>query len=300
MTHAFRSQRVTLAVLVAGMTQFCQGAIVQFTIDPDHTQVTLSGTAAGLTVVEQGPGSLTTSFEGTVMAEVTEDSLRFVGGGRIDGVPNGDWSPRALGVAGTEPADFGAQASGGLISGTAALRELLLDLESDGAMAVNEGEFSADGLLFLFPEDSPSAFDYRVTVFISTQSDRAFLAGYATNRIAATGTLTAQGNTQVLELPIQASIVFELLTPEDSTLTITGRLRATRAIEVAPDIVIRTFRLNEGILTFEWEGAADEVVHIESTADLVNWTRIEDIPAGMGSWSIEAAAGVEFFRVVKR
>jgi hypothetical protein len=299
MIRTSSSRRITLVTLAAGMLQFSQAVEVEFVIDPAQTHVTLSGTAAGLTVAEQGAGSLTTSFEGTVVADIAVDALRFVGGSRIEGVTNGVWSPKAFGEAGTEPADFGAQASGGLITGTAALRELLLDLESETAMPLSQGQFNADGLLFRFPEDAPSAFDYRVTVFIITESDRGLLAGYATNRIAAMGTLTTEENSQVLHVPIEASIVFELLDPGDSTLTITGQLRATRTLEVDPVIVIGSVQFSEGSLRFEWSGAAAQAHRIERTTDLVTWTPVADVPPGVSSWSVEATAGAEFFRVVE-
>jgi hypothetical protein len=288
---------VTLALLTAGMTPFCQAAIVQFTIDSALTQVTMSGTAAGLTIAEQGPGSLTTSFEGNVVAEVNDDSLRFVGGGRIEGVTNGDWSPMAFGETGTEPADFGARAGSGLISGTGALRDLLLDLESETAVPLNQGEFNADGLLFRFPEDAPSAFDYRVTVFLSTESGRELLAGYATNQITTAGTLTTQGNTQILHIPIEASIVFELLNPADSTLTITGQMRATRELEPTQGIVIESIHVEDGTLTFAWTGAPQVAVEIQGTSDLEEWTKVADVPPGTTSYSLPASPGIEFFRI---
>ncbi len=299
MNRTSNYRRIGVAIFIAGMIPTCDSAIVQFTIDSSQTQVTLSGTAAGLAVDEQGPGSLTTSFEGMILADLTADSLRFVGGSQIDGVTNGDWSPKAMGVAGTEPADFGAAASGGLISGTAALRNLLLDLESE-SVALAEGAFNADGLRFRFPDEAPSAFDYRVTVFISTQSDRELLAGYATNHVAGTGTLTEQDNVQILEVPIEATIVFELLSPADSTLTISGQLHATRSLEPDTEIVLGSVRLTDGSFTFEWNDAAGDAAHIESSVDLVDWARIADIPPGVRSWSVdETTSGSGYFRVVK-
>jgi hypothetical protein len=171
-------------------------AAVEFTIDPDQSQVTLSGTAAGLTVVEQAPGSLTTSLAGTLVAAIQNHSISFSGGSRIDALSNGEWSPKALGEPGTEPADFGATASGGFLSGTAALREVLLDLESPSPLPIDGHEFNADGLLFVFPEAAPTAFDFRISAFTIVNQDRRVLAGYATNQIATVGSLSTQGQTQ--------------------------------------------------------------------------------------------------------
>jgi hypothetical protein len=292
------SLRVTLVALAAGMISFGQAASVQFTIDSSQTQVTLSGTAAGLAVEPQGEGSLTTSFEGTIAAEVTDDTVRFVEGSQIDGVINGNWRPMANGASGTAPADFGAKAGGGFLGGDGALRDLFLDLVSDAAVPLNQGQFNADGLRCLFPESAPSAFDYRVTVFISVESGRELLAGYATNRIATAGTLTTQDNLQVLEIPIAASITFELLEPDDSTLTISGKLRATRPLEVEPELIVGPVQLNpDGTLTFTWSGGANAGTEILSTTNLENWSKVADIQPGVTSWSVEPTGGAAFYRV---
>jgi hypothetical protein len=299
MNPVYATIYIAWAGLVAGLAPHAFTEPVQFVIDDTRTQVSLSGTAAGLTVAEQGPGSLTTSFQGVVNAELTPDSIRFVGGGRIDGVINGDWSPQALGVAGTAPADFGAQASGGGISGTAALRDLLLDLESETVLPLSQGTFNADGLLFRFPEDAPSAFDYRVQVFIFVENGRELLAGYATNRIATAGSLTTEGSTQVLQIPIDATVSFELLDPGDSQLTIKGQLRATRELGVNPGIVIGSVRFADGALIFEWSGAGDQPVRIESSTDWENWTTAANLEAGITTWSVEPTGSASFFRVVQ-
>jgi hypothetical protein len=293
------SRLAALAVFIAGMLPGGDAAIVEFTIDSAQTQVTLSGKAAGITVAQQGPGSLTTSFEGTVLAEVAEDSIRFLGGSRIEGVINGEWSPLALGEEGTAPAEFGAQVSSFLASGTGALRDLLLDLESE-AVPLTEGQFNADGLLFRFPEDAPSAFDYRVNVLLlGLQHARRELAGYATNQITATGTLTPSGNTEVLVIPIEATITFELLNPGDSSLTITGQLLATRELNGTAGIVIGSVRVEDGALVFEWTGGTAAPVQIELTTDLVNWNKVADIPAGVTTWSVATSDGMGLYRIAQ-
>jgi hypothetical protein len=292
------SRLAALAALTAGMLPRGESAVVEFTIDSAQTQVTFSGEAAGQALAEQGPNSLTTRFEGTIKADVTDDSLRFVGGSRLDGMVNGNWSPLAGGEAGTAPADFGGKAGGFLVSGTGALRDLLLDLESPAAIPLVEGAFNADGLLFRFPEAAPSAFDYRVTGLVN-ENGRELLAGYATNQITGTGMISVQGQTQVLQIPIAATIVFELLNPNDSALTITGQLRATRPLDSNPDIVIGSIRVEGGLLIFEWTGGTAAPVQIEGTTDLVNWTKVADIPAGVTTWSVEPSSGLELYRIVQ-
>jgi hypothetical protein len=161
---------------------------------------------------------------------------------------------------------------------------------------VVQGAFNADGLLFRFPEDAPSAFDYRVAGLLSANG-RELLAGYATNQITGTGTISVQGQTQVLEIPIEASIDFELLDPGDSTLTITGQLRATRQLDANPEIVIGSIRVEGGSLIFEWTGGTGDPVEVEATTDLVNWNKVADVPAGVTTWSVETSDGIELYRI---
>ena len=119
-----------------------------------------------------------------------------------------------------------------------------------------------------------------------SENGRELLAGYATNQITGMGTISVEGQTQVLEIPIEATIVFELLNPNDSSLTITGQLRATRPLDTNPEIVIGSIRVEGGSLIFEWSGGTAAPVQIELTTDLVNWSKVADIPAGVttGAW----------------
>ena len=288
------ASRIVPGLVVAALTCLAQGDTVQFEIDPVRTQVTLSGTAAGLAVREQGVGSLTTGFEGYVRAELDGSTIRFLGGSIIDALTNGNWSPLAMGAEGVEPGDFGALASGGFISGTAALRDVVLDLVSDPVEIQPDNTFNADDLLFVFPEGTPSAFDYRVSVFFTTDAGRNPLVGYATNRVANVGSVTTEAGVQTLTIPIEASIVFELLNPDDSTLTIQGQLVATRSAVGPPQLVITGTRLFQGDLLFEWSAAPGDQFRIESSSDLNAWTDLLPVPAGESSWQTPAEAGVAF------
>lgn len=293
--HAVRP--LLYPLLAFQLMALSQAAVVEFTIDSAQTQVTLSGRAAGLDIMEQGPGSLITSFEGTIVAEIFDGSLHFTGNSEIRGITNGEWSPKAFGESGTEPADFGARAGGGLISGTGALRSLLLDMESEAPLALAEEQFDANGLLFRFPDSSPSAFDYRVTVFLSTQSDRRLLSGYATNQLATAASLTTQGTIQRLHIPIVASIQFGLLEPEDSVLTLSGQLEATRELSVTEPLVMGPVRIVDRQLLLSWTGGSGQGLQIERSTDLETWILVAELPSLTIEWSTELGEGPAFYRV---
>jgi hypothetical protein len=289
-------------ILCVAIQGWVLAAPAVFTIDSERTEATLSGVAAGLPVVEQGPGSLTTRFEGHLLVELGEGSIHFPGGSVIDATVNGDWSPRPLGESGTAPADFGAAASSGFLSGTAALRDVILDLESESPLELAGEEFDADGLLFVFPEGSPTAFDYRITAFIVTQADRDYLAGYATNQIAALGSLRMEGTVQTLTIPIEATIAFGLLSEEepDSTLTIEGQLVATRQVNEEPGLRLRTIRIEQGEIVFEWDPEPGVTFEVERTTDWQTWAWVADVPGQTASWRGSMTGEAAFFRVVKR
>src|SRR6516164_4924009 len=99
-----------------------------FTLDAQQSMVTISGSVVGGVITNQGLGSLTTKFGGTIKVSVTGNSLQFTGQSQLLGQTNGSWQPKADGTAGSEPADYGGQVSlAPLGSGVAALREIQLD-----------------------------------------------------------------------------------------------------------------------------------------------------------------------------
>lgn len=294
--------RLTGALLCVWVAGWMQAAPVLFTIDPERTEATLSGMAAGLPMVEQGPGSLTTRFQGGLWVELGEGSIRFPGGSAIDAMVNGDWSPKPSGESGTAPADFGAAASSGFLSGTAALREVILDLESEAPLELTGEEFDAAGLLFVFPEGSPTAFDYRITALFVTQAGRQSLSGNATNQIATVGSLRTDGGEQTLTIPVSATIAFGLLSEEepDSALTIEGQLVATRRLEEDAVLRLRAVRVEQGEIVFEWDPEPDVTLEVERTTDLRAWVWIADVPVATATWRGSMAGGSAFYRVVKR
>lgn len=188
--------------------------VKNFVIDTAQSSLTLSGNALGITLQQQAPGSLTTTYAGTIVADVTETSIEFVGGSAISANNSGTWQPGIGGVTGSAPANYGAYANAGFLgSGHATLRNLLFDLKS-GSVPMLAGSFAADELEFSFPPNATSTADYLITGAFADAGTEA-LAGKSTNNVLTAATVAVVGAELVLTIPV------------DYTLTITGDFDAT-------------------------------------------------------------------------
>src|SRR5215831_12840075 len=139
----------TLVGLLA-LEPFSQVVAEIFTLDPEQSLVTISGSVVGGTITNQGPGSLTTKFGGTIQVSITGNSLQFTGQSHVVGQTNGSWQPKSDGSSGNEPADYGGYANVGIAAGYAALRDLLFDVVSP-PLTMNGGQFDSSSLTFFFP-----------------------------------------------------------------------------------------------------------------------------------------------------
>lgn len=214
--------------------------LATFTLDPSRSSVALSGSASGAALKPQGPGSLEAVYDGTLVLDVGPSEIRFVGGSRIAPRETGSWQPGPKGADGSAPASYGgkAQLGAGLfsISAVAATRRILLDLVGGTPFPLQSGTFNAAGLGFQFVETNNPVLDYK-TSGIANEKDGMALSGLATNQPAGMSTLVTEGTVQTLTLKVSATFVFELLLPDDSSLSLSGQLVATRVIPDAPPIV---------------------------------------------------------------
>src|SRR4051812_7879876 len=92
------------------------GAIERdFGIVTNQSSIALSGTvttALGTAPIQsQGPGSLTTTYSGTIKTDREPGTLAFLPGSTIDANLNGSWKPLSDGSDGSAPADYGARAT---------------------------------------------------------------------------------------------------------------------------------------------------------------------------------------------
>ena len=77
-----------------------------FTINPALSSLTLSGSTNGSPFMQQGVGSLVTSYFGTIDASFNASSITF-NSALVTANNSGSWQPAAGGVAGSEPANYG-------------------------------------------------------------------------------------------------------------------------------------------------------------------------------------------------
>ncbi|HEX8911034.1 MAG TPA: hypothetical protein VF796_01655 [Humisphaera sp.] len=167
-----------------------------FQIDPAQSVLKLSGSAFGITLDEQSDGSLAARYEGTLVADVTADTIRLLGGGAVVAETKGRFDPG--GAAG----NYGAAKDGpfGVDLGKLAVRDLALDLTSSDA-AVAGGAFATTGVLFTV---DAGKIDYNT---VASGSDTESLVGSeGGNKSKAKAKLVTDGGVTTLTIPVDVNI----------------------------------------------------------------------------------------------
>ena len=291
---------VTLMWLVGGPPA-AQALPAVFTIDPSQSYVTLSAKLVGLALVEQSPGSLTTTLTGTVNAELTSATIRFPGLSSVYASTNGPWQPLPGGLAGAAPADFGAKgevASFGTIQ--IAVRNIVLDLESE-AIPLNNGGFDDSQVRFVVSTNRPSAFDYAAGLL---GAGSRMVAGVSTNQVPAQATLTDAAKVQTLQLAIDTQFAFSAFITNDSMVSFRGKIVATRPLEnpiVAPPVV-RSISIENDRVVVRGGGEAGQPHRLESCRALPDWTACDAVISVDGTnyvFTTDKADSREFYRMAR-
>src|SRR5262245_16327085 len=118
-------QRAVLALVALCIPS---GFAASLTVDATKSQITLSGTVVGSQLGEQGPGSLTSKFGGTIDVTTSNGQIQITSGS-LDPEVNGNWAPGRDGQA-ASPADLAGKASTLFGPVTGALRDLLVTASS--------------------------------------------------------------------------------------------------------------------------------------------------------------------------
>lgn len=227
----------TNALVTTTFLSFLAGPVLGavFNVNESSSIITLSGNSLGFALEEQSAGSLTTHFAGTINAALSESSIEFTGSSLITPRNNGSWEPKANGEPGSDPANFGGKASGGVLgSVVAAVRNAQIDVKSP-LLTVTAGEFSSASLLFQMLTNSSGSLDYNLSGFFAKKGSIA-LAGLGTNRVTSLATISTTGNTQTLRIPLNADFYFKLVSANDTVLTVTGEIVATRSLAPPNDL----------------------------------------------------------------
>jgi hypothetical protein len=220
---------ISLGSLLAGLVAVVPSTpnAAEFTLVPDQSVIQLAGTAISFPLQQQGAGSLSTKYRGSIQADVAGGTIKFTGGSIIAADNNGSWQPLADGVSGSAPACYGGKADGGFLGqALAAARNVKMDVAS-GDIPISGTSFDSRSLLWNFRPDAMGVLDFVVTGF-AAQKGSVVLAGYATNKVTATASLVTSGSVQTLTIPVEADFYFKLMTDNDTKLTVRGTLVATR------------------------------------------------------------------------
>ncbi len=269
-----------------------------FVVDTNQSAISISGSVAGFAFSEQGPGSLTAAYGGTIQAAQSANTIQFTGQSLIQAQNSGTWQPKSDGSTGSEPANYGAQANAGFAAAKAAMRNLQLDVTSP-ALTVSGGQFDSRSLTFFFPSNAPSTLAYNVTGFVNTSGVKA-LTGYATNKVTSVATLATASGQQTLTIPVDATFIFSLLSQNDTTINVKGQLVAVRG--GAAPLVLQSISVQSQLVTLQWQAAAGQQFQIQSSSNLTTWqTNAVNVtsPTAAYTWSGPATARRQFFRLAK-
>src|SRR5262249_31371731 len=155
---------------------------IVFSAVPASSSLTLSGTIGGSAIRQQGPGSLTTTYSGSVTAtwDQAGGTISFSGlGTSLTAANSGTWQPAAGGGSGSAPANYGAEVTVMVfITARAAVRSLVASISTGSALTV-----TGSGPTYSFPSTQlltiTNGFaDYNAGLF---GSGRESLAGQSAN-----------------------------------------------------------------------------------------------------------------------
>jgi len=177
-----------------------------FVLDESVSSLTISGTLGGSSFQPQGPGADTTSYSGTITADFDLDAgtIFFGPGGVAAAANSGNWQPLRDGSPGSEPANYGGQASVFLQLVRLAFRDLALSTVTDQPIPltpVGDGIYTFESMQRVAVTAGSDA--YSAGAFGSGSAD---LTGLTAQNSAAPGTLRDFGDgTFGLTIPIEAT-----------------------------------------------------------------------------------------------
>lgn len=205
---------------------------VVFTIDPMLSSVSLSADFSGVPLTEQGPGSTTTRYSGTITVDVDNKlaptSIEFLSAAAAAG-DSGSWLPARGGGSGpgvpgiAEPANYGVQADFGLLGiAYATLRDVVIDI-TKAPQPVTNGMFDGAQTLTAVA----GWFEYNVPLAIGGDVGSDPYDGSTDNVTFTPGTYAVTGNTATLTLPL------EWITGGSVITVFTGQFVATATLPQA-------------------------------------------------------------------
>jgi hypothetical protein len=203
---------------------------LSFAIDMPNSSLTLSGDFGGTAFQQQGAGSLTTHYSGTVAAvwDRAAGTINFVSAGSdaVAGI-SGNWQPLPGGGSGSAAANYGAQVSTLFGTARAALRETHASLATSAPLSLTgSGPYTFASTQTLTVTHGFA--DYNVPI---AGSGRADLSNNSADNTSATrGTLADLGNGNYrVTLPVDVTIS-ATVSGQPAHLRIQGTIVANAAL----------------------------------------------------------------------
>jgi hypothetical protein len=214
---------------------------VTYTIDPLQSSLTLLGNLTGTTAGQQTPGSLTTSFSGTIVANRTAGAIEFPGGSVLNAaVQATNQQPWTDGSPGSRPADYGRIAPGPFPDTTTleALRNFELDVFDDtsgaGSTVGPTGQFASNSLQLQIDVGDSDVMVGNIPVEVDL-SDK----GTSNGNGNGASSVVQVGTVETLTLKFDAagSILYTVFQTNDSSLAFHGTIVANRTVIPEPSAV---------------------------------------------------------------
>src|SRR5262249_15026683 len=117
---------------------------LNFTIDPTHSPLTVAGSLGSTQLQQQGPGSLVTTYHGTIATTYDQDNgtLQFLAAGtNIVANNSGNWQPLPGGASGSAPANYGGQGTIVIFTARVAIRGAAANITSGVVNVDGAGHF---------------------------------------------------------------------------------------------------------------------------------------------------------------
>ena len=250
-----------------------------FIVDSSQSQLTISGNVSGSAFTAQGSGSMTAAYMGNLNAAISGSTIQFTGLSTIIALTNGVWQPAPGGVAGSAPANYGAQALVfvGLFPVTAygAGRNLVLDLTSP-LLTLTGTNFNASTLVISLVTNSNPVFDF----YSGIQNGSNPMSGDSTNSVATGSFISTNGG--LVRVVIQINTTF---TTTNSVLTLTGTIVATNSLSAfAPPVITRLVATNQNwVLTVS---NATSQSQLFSSTNLTAWSAVSATTSTNGGFII--------------
>ena len=199
------------------------------------------GELTGNTASQQGSGSLTTSYSGTIVADRTGNTILFPsnGGSAINANNSGNWTPDDDGSNATDPANYGRTAPwepSPTVTTFEAIRGLQIDLWDDnfGVPSTISPTGTFNSTSFFLHLDGGESDNL---IGSSGGSADLSLVNKETGNSNSNGlsSVSTNGTTETLTLKFSTGgIGYTVSTPGDSSMFLTGTIVATRTIIPEP------------------------------------------------------------------